>query len=165
MHAEISETAVLSAAHSFVSLGLRKAGYEYVNIDVCLQSLLSSCPLYIYNTSGLLVPVQSPPWHKRIGSWPIKIPPWHQSSGPWYPCFGFKDWHLQVNSILLFRWSGILTVNIATLVPRPVQDIQVRWVMRLLTLLPGSLGILTVSSTITVIHAMFCRSLVFADQT
>src|SRR5258707_9171891 len=38
MHAEISETAVLSAAHSFVSLGVRKAGYEYVNIDVCLSS-------------------------------------------------------------------------------------------------------------------------------
>ena len=29
MHVEISETAVLAAAHSFVSLGLRKAGYEY----------------------------------------------------------------------------------------------------------------------------------------
>jgi hypothetical protein len=45
MHAEISETAVLAAAHSFVSLGLRKAGYEYVNIDVCRQLLFSFCPL------------------------------------------------------------------------------------------------------------------------
>jgi hypothetical protein len=61
MNADISETAVLAAAHSFVSLGLRKAGYEYVNIDVCLQVLLSFCPFYIYNTSGLLVPEQSPP--------------------------------------------------------------------------------------------------------
>lgn len=68
MHAEISETAVLAAAHSFVSLGLRKAGYEYVNIDVCLQLLLSSRSLYIYNTLGLLVPERSPPRHKRIGS-------------------------------------------------------------------------------------------------
>jgi alpha-galactosidase len=68
MNADISETAVLAAAHLFVSLGLREAGYEYVNIDVCLQLLLSSCPLNIYNTSGLLVPDQSPPRHKRIGS-------------------------------------------------------------------------------------------------
>ena len=28
---------MLAAAHSFVSLGLKKAGYEYVNIDVCLH--------------------------------------------------------------------------------------------------------------------------------
>jgi len=68
MRAEISETAVLAVAHSFVSLGLRKAGYEYVNIDVCLQLLLSYFPPYIYNSSGLLVPAQSPTWHKRIGS-------------------------------------------------------------------------------------------------
>jgi alpha-galactosidase len=31
----ISETAVLAAARSFVTLGLREAGYEYVNIDDC----------------------------------------------------------------------------------------------------------------------------------
>jgi hypothetical protein len=35
--AEISEEEVLSAAHSFVTLGLKEAGYEYVNIDVCLS--------------------------------------------------------------------------------------------------------------------------------
>ena len=45
-------------------------------------------------------------------------------------------------------------MNIATLAPKHVQDIQVRWVTRLLTLLPGSLGILTVSSKITVIHVL-----------
>ncbi len=37
MHAAISEENVLAAALSFVTLGLRKAGYEYVNIDVCLS--------------------------------------------------------------------------------------------------------------------------------
>ncbi|KAH9998466.1 glycoside hydrolase superfamily [Russula compacta] len=31
----ISEEKVLGAAHSFVTLGLREAGYEYVNIDDC----------------------------------------------------------------------------------------------------------------------------------
>ena len=46
MHAAISETAVLSAAQSFVTLGLRKAGYEYVNIDVCL----SNCSLRLFLT-------------------------------------------------------------------------------------------------------------------
>jgi len=35
MHAAISEEKVLAAAHSFVTLGLREAGYEYVNIDDC----------------------------------------------------------------------------------------------------------------------------------
>jgi alpha-galactosidase len=38
MHAAISETAVLAAAQSFIALGLREAGYEYVNIDVCLSN-------------------------------------------------------------------------------------------------------------------------------
>ena len=56
---------------------------------------------------------------------------------------------------------GILTLNIATLAPRPVQDIQVRWVTRLLTLLPGGLGILTVSSTIHVL----CYSEPYASPT
>ena len=37
MHAAISETAVLAAAQSFITLGLREAGYEYVNIDVCVS--------------------------------------------------------------------------------------------------------------------------------
>ncbi|KAH9961254.1 glycoside hydrolase [Russula dissimulans] len=32
---EISEERVLAVAHSFVTLGLREAGYEYVNIDDC----------------------------------------------------------------------------------------------------------------------------------
>jgi hypothetical protein len=34
MPAAISADKVLDVAHSFVSLGLREAGYEYVNIDV-----------------------------------------------------------------------------------------------------------------------------------
>lgn len=38
MHAAISEEKVLAAAHSFVTLGLREAGYEYVNIDVSISS-------------------------------------------------------------------------------------------------------------------------------
>jgi hypothetical protein len=65
MHAAISETAVLAAARSFVTLGLREAGYEYVNIDVCLQR---SFRLYPYHISGLLVSVQSRPGHERISS-------------------------------------------------------------------------------------------------
>jgi len=38
------------------------------------------------------------------------------------------------------------------LAPRLVKDIRARWVTRLLTLLLGSLGVLTVSSSIFVIH-------------
>ncbi|XP_006460642.1 hypothetical protein AGABI2DRAFT_70106 [Agaricus bisporus var. bisporus H97] len=34
-HCEIDEAKVLAAAHSFVELGLKDAGYEYVNIDDC----------------------------------------------------------------------------------------------------------------------------------
>jgi putative effector of murein hydrolase LrgA (UPF0299 family) len=52
----------------------------------------------------------------------------------------------------MFRRLGSLTVNIATLAPRPVKDIRARWVTRLLTLLLGSLGILTVSSTIAIMN-------------
>ena len=33
---------MLAAAHSFVTLGLREAGYEYVNIDVSLSSAVFS---------------------------------------------------------------------------------------------------------------------------
>ncbi len=55
MYTEISEAAVLAAAHSFVSLGLRKAGYEYVNIDVCLSPTTFYFPtLYLphFRTAG-----------------------------------------------------------------------------------------------------------------
>jgi hypothetical protein len=45
-------------------------------------------------------------------------------------------------------------MSIATQAPIPVQDFQVRWVTRLLTLLPGSLGILTVSFMIAAIHVL-----------
>lgn len=39
MFAEISEAKVLAAAASFSSLGLKDAGYEYLNVDVSLQLL------------------------------------------------------------------------------------------------------------------------------
>lgn len=40
----ISEAKVVAAANSFVSLGLKDAGYQYVNIDVC--NLLSTTLQY-----------------------------------------------------------------------------------------------------------------------
>jgi hypothetical protein len=63
MHAEISETAVLSAAHSLVSLGLRKAGYEYVNIDV-----------YISPTTTFIFPTLYLPHLRTAGPCPIATP-------------------------------------------------------------------------------------------
>ena len=54
----INDTKVLAAANSFISLGLKDAGYEYVNIDVriserCL-SLAPACSIYITRrTAGL----------------------------------------------------------------------------------------------------------------
>ncbi|KAI0277399.1 glycoside hydrolase [Russula aff. rugulosa BPL654] len=53
-YAEISETVVLAAAHSFVSLGLRKAGYEYVNIDDSLAHDIHALGLKIgiYSDAG-----------------------------------------------------------------------------------------------------------------
>ena len=53
MHAAISETAVLAAARSFVTLGLRESGYEYVNIDVCLQPLFPTLSSPHLRTAGL----------------------------------------------------------------------------------------------------------------
>jgi alpha-galactosidase len=35
LHKGISESVILAAAKQFVSLGLKDAGYQYVNIDVC----------------------------------------------------------------------------------------------------------------------------------
>ncbi len=57
MHAAISEEKVLAAAHSFVTLGLREAGYEYVNIDVSLSStvILPTLNLTHLRTAGLCV--------------------------------------------------------------------------------------------------------------
>lgn len=80
MHAAISETAVLAAAQSFITLGLREAGYEYVNIDVCL-SPITLCD-YPYHTSGLLVSVRSRPRYERIDSRPIEVSPRHQKLLP-----------------------------------------------------------------------------------
>lgn len=54
MHAAISEEKVLSAALSFVTLGLREAGYEYVNIDVCPHPLPSTYSILTHlRTAGL----------------------------------------------------------------------------------------------------------------
>ncbi len=52
-------------------------------------------------------------------------------------------------------------MNIVTRAPRHVKDTQAHWVTRLLTLLPGSLGTLTVSSTIAVTYVL-CSSEVYA---
>lgn len=38
---DINEAKVLAAANSFVSLGLKDAGYQYVNIDVSITSCIS----------------------------------------------------------------------------------------------------------------------------
>ena len=52
---------------------------------------------------------------------------------------------------LLIRFYNLLTVYIATLAPRPAKDIPVLWVTKLSTLLPGSLGVLIVSFTTSII--------------
>ena len=50
-------------------------------------------------------------------------------------------------------------MNIAMLELTRVKDIRARWVTRLLTQLPGSLGILTVSSSTAIIHGYFLPNL------
>jgi hypothetical protein len=65
MHAAISkgEEKVFAAAQSFVTLGLRGAGYEYVIIDVCFSPAAIG-PLYLKHASGLLGSVRSRPQNK-----------------------------------------------------------------------------------------------------
>lgn len=38
---DINEAKVLAAANQFVSLGLKAAGYQYINIDVSMPSIIS----------------------------------------------------------------------------------------------------------------------------
>ena len=46
---EINEMRVLSAANQFVSLGLKKAGYKYINIDVSYLCMQNRC---LYTSIG-----------------------------------------------------------------------------------------------------------------
>lgn len=50
---DIDESSFLDAANQFVSLGLKDAGYEYVNIDV--RSLLYPCFVRIADMLSLLL--------------------------------------------------------------------------------------------------------------
>ena len=50
---DINEEKVVAAAEQFIALGLRDAGYEYINIDVSRDS--SGFDLVMLNFTGLLV--------------------------------------------------------------------------------------------------------------
>lgn len=51
---DINEAKILAAANQFISLGLKTAGYQYVNIDVRISSNHRSAPQLI-SILGLLV--------------------------------------------------------------------------------------------------------------
>lgn len=51
---DINEAKILAAANQFISLGLKTAGYQYVNIDVRISSSHRSSPQLISDL-GLLV--------------------------------------------------------------------------------------------------------------